>query len=229
MATTNGTLLLGKNYIQTGLGTLTFTVPATVSSLLTPVVNIPFAVSCQLSIPAAAPTGAGSGSGSDQGLGALGGTQGIGQGTGLGNGGTGLGFGGTPATTYIKSGSGHGAGAGGGVLGEFSLGGGGTGDGATGQGFGASASGYNQPSVSVNTSSSGATITSGLSVVINLNGSPVYTAPVLGVAQRALQFTTPGILCNSTDTITVVFSSSTASDETLIALQANVNVTQGQF
>jgi len=227
----NGTLILNQNYIQQGTGTLTFTVPATVSALSTPTANIPFVVRCQVTAPSQLSTGAGSGSGADQGLGMLGGTQGIStNNTTLGQGGTGLGFGaGTTQTTYNTSGSGYGAGDGGGDAAGFARGGLGTSDGGVGQGFGPDNSGYPQPIANINTPSTGNNAqTSTLSIVVNYNGTPVYTAPSFAVSQKALQFETPGILCNSTDVITVVLTSSTPSDLTLQAIKANISVVQGQ-
>jgi hypothetical protein len=180
----NQTLQLGQNTVQVGLGTLTFTVPATVSSLNTPVVNIPFSVRCQVSVPNAAQQGSQSGSGLDGGNGASGGKQGIGQGSNLslGNGGLGLG---------------SGAGA---------------------SSDDASLSGYPQASA----------VNSGLSIVVKQNGTTVFTAPAFPTASRqgALQFKTT-LLCNAADVLTVVFSSSTASDEQLQGINANVSVQQG--
>lgn len=175
---TNGTLVLNQNYIQTGLGTLTFTVPATIVN--GPAVsNVIFNVRCQVTVPSAVASGNGSGSSRDLGLGATGGTQGIGQGSNLslGNGGTGLGFGGSATDNA------------------------------------AAAITYSA-------------VASGLSVVVKQNGTTVYTAPTITPTQGALQFTTP-LLCNAADSITVVFASSTASDETLNAIQANVSIENG--
>jgi hypothetical protein len=226
---TNGTLQLATNYIQTGLGTLTYTVPTTVPPNGIATVNIPFTVQCQVTFPQSVGEGFGSGSGADQGLGVLGGVQGIGQGSNLnlGNGGLGLGFGGSATDGASGSGSGYGAGAGGGTLGGFSLGGGGLGDGAKGEGFGSPSSGYNQPLNVTNIPTSFAGILSTLSVVVNQNGSPVYTAPAIEGIQSALQFST-NLLCNANDSITIVFSSALASDEALNAIKANVSIGIGE-
>lgn len=185
---TNGILKLDTNYIQVGLGTLTFTVPATVSALSVPVVNVPFSVRCQVTIPQALITGAGAGSGLQ---------------------------------------NGHGAGAGGGDASGMALGGNGPGEGGVGQGFGPVPNNYQQPPIDVITPTTGPLISSTLSIVVNLNGSPVFTAPAFASRQSSLQFKTPGFLCNAADTITVVFSSSTLSDEQLQGINSNVSVTQG--
>ena len=61
-------LTLNQNYVQNGLGTLTFVVPATGL----------YNVKCQCTVPSAVATGQGGGSGRDLGLGATGGIEGIG-------------------------------------------------------------------------------------------------------------------------------------------------------
>lgn len=177
-------LVLDTNYVQSGLGTLTFNVPATVSAFQTPVSNIPFQVRCQVSVPQAVAQGSSAGSGLDAGDGVTGGAQGIGQGSNLslGNGGTGLGCGPGAASSN------------------------------------ASSSGYTQAAL----------VLSALSVVVNLNGSPVYTAPAVAGDQEMLSFVTPGILCTAADVITVVFSSAGAPDNQLNAIKANVAVAQGE-
>jgi hypothetical protein len=92
-------LTLNQNYIQTGLGTLTQIIPATVSSFNIPVVNIPFSVSCQVTVPSALATGDGAGSGQGLGSGRGGGLNGLNNGDlGLGHGGVGQGFG--PSNGY---------------------------------------------------------------------------------------------------------------------------------
>jgi hypothetical protein len=233
---TNGTLQLSTNYIQTGLGTLTYTVPTVVPPNGISTVNIPFVVQCQVTFPQAVSGGFGAGSGADQGLGVTGSSttyaptyQTTGAQQGLGNGALGLGFGGSNTDGASGAGSGYGAGGGGGTLGGFSLGGGGTGEGATGRGFidGGTASGYNQPSIYTNTPTSIAAVLSSLSVVVNQNGSPVYTAPTIEGIQDALKFST-NLLCNANDSITIVFSSSNAADEALNAIKANVSITIGE-
>jgi len=249
----NGTLQLNTNYIQNGLGTLTFTVPATLVNGGA-ISNTPFTVQCQVTVPQADQEGFGAGSGSDQGLGVTGTSpaylpsyQTTGAQQGLGNGALGLGFqnvttgtfggfdaggsgGGTLGSVSDNAsgtGSGSGNGAGGGTLAEFSQGGGGLGDGSTGQGFGPSNSGYNQPSVNVTTPVSYAAILSGLSVLVKQNGTTVYTAPTFEGNQEALQFKT-SFAVTAADSITVVFSSSTLSDEQLQGIKANVSIWNGQ-
>ncbi len=249
----NGTLQLNTNYIQNGLGTLTFTVPAAIVNGPA-VLNTPFTVLCQVTVPQAAAEGFGAGSGADQGLGVTGTSpaylpsyQTTGAQQGLGNGALGLGFQNVTTGTFggfdaggsgggtlgsvsdnaTGAGSGYGNGAGDGSLGGFALGGGGLGDGAKGLGFGTPSSGYPQPSTLVTTPVSYAAILSGLSIVVNKNGTPIYTAPVFEGAQSALQFKT-SFLTTAADTITVVFSSSTLSDEQLQGVQANVSIWNGQ-
>jgi hypothetical protein len=252
---TNGTLQLSTNYIQTGLGTLTFTVPLTLPPNNISVVNVPFTVLCQATFQQSVGEGFGAGSGADQGLGVTGTSpaylpsyQTTGAQQGLGNGALGLGFSDTvPSGSFggfdaggsgggslgvvndnaSGSGSGYGAGAGGGTTGGFSLGGGGLGDGAKGQGFGASGSGYPQPPTFTNTPTSFAGVLSQLSILVKQNGTTVYTSPMIEGNQSALQFST-NLLCNASDVITVVFSSGLAADEALNALQANVAITVGE-
>ena len=225
---TNGTLQLNTNYVQTGLGTLTFTVPATLPPNNISVSNVPFTVNCQVTFPQSDGEGSGAGSGADQGLGVTGGVPGIStNNTSLGSGGLGLGFGGSSTDGASGNGSGYGAGAGGGSLGGFSLGGGSGGDGATGAGFGPSDSGYPQPPTDIHTPTSFAGILSSLSVVVKQNGTTIYTAPAIEGIQKGLQFQ-KSFLANAADAITVVFASSNAADEQLIAIQANVSVVVGE-
>ncbi len=68
---------------------------------------------------------------------------------------------------------------------------------------------------------------SGLSIVVNQNGSPVYTAATLGQTQSAIQFKAGAILCAAADVITVVFSSSSANDLLLNSVKSNVSIEQG--
>ncbi len=227
---TNGTLQLATNYIQTGLGTLTYTVPSTIPPNNISVSNIPFVVQCQVTLPLAIANGFGAGSGADQGLGVTGGVSGIGQGSyfSLGQGGLGLGFGGSMTDGASGVGSGHGAGAGGGTLAEFSQGGGGLGNGSTGQGLGPSSSGYQQPPVNVVTPAAGTSILSSVVITVKQNGTTVYTAPTVAGIQSALQFST-SLLCNAADSITVVFSSSNLADSALNVIQANVSIGVGNL
>lgn len=231
---TNGTLQLNTNYIQTGLGTLTFTVPATLPPNGIAISDIPFTVQCQVTVPQSVGEGFGAGSGADQGLGVTGSSasfspsyQTTGAQQGPGNGALGLGFGGTNIDGASGNGSGYGSGAGGGTLGGFALGGGGLADGSKGQGFGAANSGYNQPAPGTNTPTSFAGILSGLSILVKQNGSTVFTAPAIAGDQSALQFKT-SFLVNAADSITVVFASSNAADAALNAIQANVSIGQGE-
>jgi hypothetical protein len=124
------------------------------------------------------------------------------------------------------SGQGLGSGAGGGDPVGFADGGGGLGVGGVGQGFGAVPNNYNQPPAYGSNATSGAAISSGLSIVVNDNGSPIFTAPVLSTTQSAQQFKY-SFQATSGHTITVVLSSSTASDEVLNGVVSQVTIGQG--
>lgn len=67
---------------------------------------------------------------------------------------------------------------------------------------------------------------SGLSIVINKNGSPILTAPTLGQTQSAQQLKF-AFLAAATDVITVVVSSSTFNDEQLNNVKSNISIGQG--
>lgn len=222
---TNGTLQFDQGYVQNGLGTLTCTVPATINNVAAS--STPINVKCSITVPQAVALGAGSGSGADQGLGVLGGVPGVSSNnTTLGDGGLGLGFGGSNTDGASGSGSGYGSGSGGGTLGGFALGGGGTGDGSKGQGFGAANSGYNQPPAYTNTPTSYAGILSSLSVVVKQNGTTVFTAPTIEGDQSEVKFQC-SFPATAADSITVILSSSNASDEALNVIQAVVSVGSG--
>ncbi len=249
-------LVLNQNYVQCGLGTLTYIVPATLPPNNIAISNIPFSVQCQVTVPQRVAEGAGSGSGADQGLGVTGTSpaylpsyQTTGAQQGLGNGALGLGFqnvatgtfggfdaggsggivgGGSINDNASGSGSGYGAGAGGGTLGGFAEGGGGLGAGATGDGFGPSNSGYPQPPTDVRTPTSFAGVLSSLSVVVNQNGTPVYTSFPFNGNNSQYEFKAP-LLVNAGDTITVVFSSSNAADSVpLNVIKANLAIQVGE-
>lgn len=146
--------------------------------------------------------------------------------TSLGSGAQGLGFGGTENDNASGNGNGYGAGAGGGDVSGFARGGNGVGNGGVGQGFGAVPNNYNQPSANAIVPTSVAGLTSSLSVVINQNGSPIYTSTAPTPTQGALQFKF-GFVGTAADTITVVFSSSNANDKTLEAVQSTTTIQQG--
>jgi hypothetical protein len=124
------------------------------------------------------------------------------------------------------SGFGLGAGAGGGDAAGFARGGLGTGDGAVGQGFGANLSGYQQPPASGSNATLGAAVSTALSIVVNQNGSPVYTSPALTPSERGLQFKVP-LNCSVTDVITVVMASANQIDKALNTIQSTVSINQG--
>ncbi len=67
---------------------------------------------------------------------------------------------------------------------------------------------------------------SSLAIVVKLNGSTQYTAPVFTPTQQALQFKFD-LPCTATDSVTVVFSSAAAIDNQLNSVQANVSIGQG--
>jgi hypothetical protein len=67
---------------------------------------------------------------------------------------------------------------------------------------------------------------SGLSIVVNQNGSPIYTAPALTPTQSAIQFKVD-INGVAADTITLVLSSSNANDALLESVKTNVSIGQG--
>lgn len=67
---------------------------------------------------------------------------------------------------------------------------------------------------------------SGLSVVINNNGSPIFTAPALSPTQIAQQFKV-GFLPAVNDVITVVLSSAVAIDAALNSVKSTISITQG--
>jgi hypothetical protein len=66
----------------------------------------------------------------------------------------------------------------------------------------------------------------GLSVVVNNNGTPIYTAPTITPTQSAQQFKT-SFLANTADVITVVVSSSTPIDLLLNTVKSVITIGQG--
>jgi len=174
-------LVLNHPYVNIGLDTMTFTVPATVNSYTGAGI---YSVQGQVSVPSAIATGDGAGSGQGPGAGAGGG------GTGFVSGGSGPGFGGV------------------------------------GQGFGAT-NGYQQPPAGASNQTFGPVVSSSLSIVVNQNGSPVYTMPVIAPTQGAFKFKTQGIVCAIGDVITVVLSSSNANDQQLNTVKSTITIEQG--
>ena len=67
---------------------------------------------------------------------------------------------------------------------------------------------------------------SGLSIVVNQNGRPVYTAPALPPIQSAIQFKVD-LNCAAADVITLVLSSSNSNDLLLESVKTNVAIGQG--
>lgn len=68
---------------------------------------------------------------------------------------------------------------------------------------------------------------SGLSVVVNKDGSPVFTAPVITPTQIAQQFKV-GFEATAAQVITVVFSSAEAVDAELNSVKSITTIMQGQ-
>lgn len=125
------------------------------------------------------------------------------------------------------AGSGEGLGAGTGGGGEGFTGGDlGPGFGGVGQGFG-EGNDYQQPSAQgSNIGAIRAPVTSSLSIVVNKNGSPIYTATTPALVQSAVQFKT-SFLASVNDSITVVLSSSASSDNQLSGVTSNISIGQG--
>lgn len=65
-----------------------------------------------------------------------------------------------------------------------------------------------------------------LSIVVNQNGSPIYTAPVITPTQSALQLKT-SFPATAADVITVVLSSAAAIDNQLNTLKTTVALGNG--
>lgn len=129
-----------------------------------------------------------------------------------------------PTGSDAGSGMGLGSGVGGGGEG-FTSGDLGLGHGGVGQGFGASNS-YQQPSSQKSNQVAGNAIQSGVSIVVNKNDSPIFTAPSVALVQSALQFKY-SFQATAADSITVVLASSTASDKGLSGVTSNVSIGQG--
>lgn len=69
---------------------------------------------------------------------------------------------------------------------------------------------------------------SSLSVVVNKNGSPVYTAPALSPTQPGLRFVVDVLQAAASDVITVVLSSSAPADNTLNSIKSSISIGNGQ-
>lgn len=126
----------------------------------------------------------------------------------------------------IGAGSGMGLGSGTGGGGEGFTGGDlGVGHGGVGQGFGAGNS-YQQPSAQPSNAIPSSPQESTLSIVVNKNGSPIYTSTAPTIGQSGLQFQT-NFLATLNDTITVVLSSAASVDNQLSGITSNVSIGQG--
>jgi hypothetical protein len=204
----NQTMFLNTNIIQCGLGTLTYTVPATLNTPSGPlsVSNVVFNVQCQATVPMAVAPGNGAGAQSDGGYGVTG---------------TSPAYLPTYKTTGAQQGLGNGA------LGQGQQNS--TPSGSFG-GFdaGSSGGGANGP-VSDNAVSPPPTysgVASQLVITVKQNGTTVFTAPTMEPTQSSLQFKCP-LLCNANDVITVNLTSSAAPDLQLNTIQANVSIGTG--
>lgn len=122
------------------------------------------------------------------------------------------------------SGMGLGSGTGGGGQG-FVLGDRGTTYGGVGQGFG-TGNNYQQPSSQASNAVAQSASVSSLSIVVNKNGSPIYTSTAPVVGQSALQFKT-SFTATAADSITVVLSSSAAVDNQLAGITSTVSIGEG--
>ncbi len=137
----------------------------------------------------------------------------------------GIGAGITPSVPLgAGSGMGLGAGTGGGGTG-FTGGDLGTGHGGVGQGFGTGNS-YQQPPSAVSNATASSPISSSLSIVVNNNGSPIYTSTAPTAVQSALQFKT-SFLASVNDVITVVLSSAASADNQLSGVLSIISIGQG--
>lgn len=135
----------------------------------------------------------------------------------------GIGYG-APGPVGAGSGMGLGAGTGGGGEG-FTGGDLGLGHGGVGQGFGVG-NAYQQPPAAASNAIAQSPVTSGLSIVVNQNGSPIYTFSSPAVFQSAVQFKF-GFLAAVNDTITIVSSSAVLTDEQLSGVLSTFTIQQG--
>ena len=67
---------------------------------------------------------------------------------------------------------------------------------------------------------------SGISIVVNQNGTPEFTAPAVSATQGALQFKF-SILLAAADVVTVVLSSSNANDNLMNTVKSEISIGQG--
>lgn len=67
---------------------------------------------------------------------------------------------------------------------------------------------------------------SGLTIVVNVNGTPKYTAPAVTPTQSALQFKTSLLLADA-DVVTVVETGNAATDILLNSVKTNLSIGQG--
>lgn len=67
---------------------------------------------------------------------------------------------------------------------------------------------------------------SGLSIVINNGGSPIFTAPTIGQSQSAIQFKF-SFQATAADVITIVLTSAAASDQPINNVKSIISIGQG--
>jgi len=67
---------------------------------------------------------------------------------------------------------------------------------------------------------------SGLSVIINLNGSPIASSAAPSAAEQVVNVQATSVPCAVNDVITVVISSSAANDQILNAVKTIIVLTQ---
>lgn len=67
---------------------------------------------------------------------------------------------------------------------------------------------------------------SGISIVVNVGGSPLFTAPTLSPTQGSIQFKT-SLLLAAADVVTVVLSSAVASDALANNVKTTCTIAQG--
>lgn len=69
---------------------------------------------------------------------------------------------------------------------------------------------------------------SSLVVTVTQNASTIFTSPVVTPTQGAMEFKTPAIVCAASDAITVVLSSSSATDALLNSLKSIITIGVGE-
>lgn len=181
-------LILNQPQVFVGLGTLSYTIPATGQYNVQFNATFPFAQANNSKV-----TGPGAAVGT---TGVMGAGSGMGLGAGTGGGGSG-----------------------------FTKGDQGTGQGGVGQGFGAGNS-YQQPPAAGANAEANSAVVSGLTIVVNKNGSPIYTSTARQGNQAAIQFQY-GFQATAADAITVVLTGTAGLDDALNTVQSITSINQG--